>query len=103
MRVGTIKPYSGAATLTADFEDGDFTAMLDRLAMLKGDITGNTFHGDEVSKIFHVNLDDEADFTGTFNGGFFGSKAAEAGGVFAFSTKDNKGGAFTGAFGGNRK
>ena len=42
---------SGVAKLTADFDDGDFTAMLTGLATLKGDITGNTFHGDEVSDI----------------------------------------------------
>ena len=100
---GAITLERGAATLTADFEDGDFTAVLEDLATLKGDITGNTFHGDEVSEIDSTDLAADADdFTGTFNGGFFGSKAAEAGGVFAFATKDNKGGAFTGAFGGNK-
>ena len=104
---GLISPRDGPATLEADFEKGDFAAMLTGLATLTGDITGNTFHGDEAKITSHTSvdlglegLDAEADFKGTFHGGFFGSKAAEAGGVFAFATKDNKGGAFTGAFGG---
>ena len=106
---GTITLETGAATLTAEFEDGDFTAMLTGLATLKGGITGNTFLGDEADimpgelQVAPGNLlDADADFTSTLNGGFFGSKAAEAGDVFAFATKDNKGGAFTGAFGGRR-
>ena len=41
--------------------------------------------------------------TGTFNGAFFGSKAAEAGGVFHFTSEDNEDGAFAGAFGGDRQ
>lgn len=97
---GMIELDSGAAKLMADFEDGDFTAVLDGLATLKGDITGNTFTGDSASFITHDDLDAGADFTGEFNGAFFGSKAAEAGGVFSFATEDNEGGAFTGAFGG---
>ena len=97
---GLISGAKGAATLTAKFEDGDFTAMLVGLATLKGDITGDTFRGDEADIMPGNLLDDDADFTGAFNGGFFGSKAAEAGGVFAFATEGNKGGAFTGAFGG---
>ena len=100
---GPIALLSGAAELMANFEKGDFTAMLVGLATLKGDITGNTFHGYEVSDIDRGDLDPDADnFIGNFNGGFFGSGAAEAGGVFAFATEDNEGGAFTGAFGGRR-
>ena len=38
--------------LTADFEEGEFSPqMLVDLATLKGKITGNTFLGDDVSKI----------------------------------------------------
>ena len=100
---GMIKLDSGAATLTADFDNGDFAAVLDGLATLKGGITGNTFTGDSASDIDHGDLDAGADFTGEFNGAFFGSQAAEAGGVFAFETEGNEGGAFTGAFGGDKK
>ena len=38
-------------------------------------------------------------FTGEFSGGFYGAKAAEAGGVFAFTSEDKKAGEFNGAFG----
>ena len=47
-------------------------------------------------------LDADDKWTGGLSGGFYGAKAIEAGGVFDFATKDNKGGAFTGAFGTNR-
>ena len=45
-----------------------------------------------------------ADFEGSFSGAFYGSKAAEAGGVFDFESDDgeDEGGAFRGAFGGKR-
>ena len=99
---GMTKSGHGAATLTANFENGDFTALLAGLATLEGAITGNTFTGVSASDITHGDLDADADFTGEFNGAFFGSKAAEAGGVFAFATEDNEGGAFTGAFGGDK-
>ena len=46
------------------------------------------------------NLTAGADFTGTFDGGFFGSKAVEAGGVFNFNSDED--GGFAGAFGGER-
>ena len=42
----------------------------------------------------------DAKLDGSFKGGFFGTLAAEAGGVFAFWTDDNEGGAVNGAFGG---
>ena len=38
----------------------------------------------------------------TVNGAFFGSRGAEAGGVFDYASNDNEDGAFRGAFGGNR-
>ena len=47
-------------------------------------------------------LDASADFEGSFSGGFYGAKAAEAGGVFDFASEDNEGGAFRGAFGGRK-
>ena len=37
---------------------------------------------------------------GEFSGGFYGAKAAEAGGIFEFSSESS--GAFRGAFGGAR-
>ena len=47
-------------------------------------------------------LDASADFEGSFSGGFYGAKGAEAGGVFDFASDDDEGGAFRGAFGGKR-
>ena len=72
------------------------------LAMLKGDISGSTFSGDEASDIDHSALDAGADFEGSFGGGFYGAQGAEAAGVFDFASEDNEGGAFSGAFGGQK-
>ena len=47
-------------------------------------------------------LDSDGKFTGTFSGGFYGKQAAEAGGVFDFTSEDAEAGAFRGAFGGDR-
>ena len=44
----------------------------------------------------------EADFEGEFSGAFYGTQAAEAGGVFDFTSEDTEGGEFRGAFGGDR-
>ena len=73
------------------------------LATLTGDIDENTFQGTEATTMGTPKgrLAADTDFTGVFNGGFFGSKAAEAGGVFDFQS--SKDGAFTGAFGGDRE
>ena len=76
------------------------------MATLKGDISGNTFSGEKASTISgEKGLDAEADFEGSFSGGFYGSKAAEAGGIFNFASMDgnNEGGAFRGSFGADRK
>ena len=43
-----------------------------------------------------------AELMGSFSGAFFGPKAAEAGGVFDYSSADNEDGAFRGSFGGTR-
>ena len=103
---GAISMEDGAATLTANFGKGDITAMLMGLARLDGDITGNAFSGTKATVDGNnmFDLTDGADFTGTFNGAFFGSQAAEAGGVFNFNSEDNdnEDGAFAGAFGGDR-
>ena len=100
---GEIFLESGAASLEADFDEDDITATLDGLATLSGDISGNTFLGDEASDITHLRLDAEGEFTGSFSGGFYGAKAAEAGGVFAFTSEDQEAGEFSGAFGADRK
>ena len=42
---GAIKFDSGSATLTADFEDGEFTGVLAGLATLEGTLSGNGFSG----------------------------------------------------------
>ena len=71
------------------------------LATLEGDIAGNQFSGTE-AEATGGGLDTTADFEGSFSGAFYGSKAAEAGGVFGFESDDGEGGAFRGAFGGKR-
>ena len=48
-------------------------------------------------------LDASGTFEGSFSGAFYGSKAAEVGGVFDFSSDDMEEGAFRGAFGGDKK
>ena len=48
---GPIVLKHGAATLEADFTEDEITATLIDLATLSGDISGNTFSGDEASKI----------------------------------------------------
>ena len=103
---GKIKLTNGRANLTADFGKDKITANLVGLATLKGDISGNTFSGEKASVIRDTHgLDADADFEGSFSGGFYGSKAAEAGGIFNFASDDgnNEGGAFRGAFGADRK
>ena len=98
---GKVSLEQDEATVDADFSKGEIEVMLTNLATLKGDIAGNMFSGDEASGLSGEHgLDTEADFTGSFSGGFYGEKAAETAGVFSFSTEDNEGGAFTGAFGG---
>ena len=99
---GAVSLTNGAASLMADFGKGKLTATLTGLATLSGDISGNMFSGDKASDITHANLDATADFEGSFSGGFFGAKAAEAGGIFDFASEDNEGGAFRGAFGADR-
>ena len=100
---GDISLERGAASLEADFEEASIEATLTGLATLEGDIAGNTFSGDEASDITHTSLDADGEFTGEFSGGFYGDKAAEAGGVFAFTSEDEEAGEFSGAFGADRK
>ena len=101
---GDISLRNGTATLTALFEKGEITVDLMNLAMLKGSITGNEFSGDTASDVDNMyGLDSNGSFTGTFDGGFYGSKAVEAGGVFNFTSTGMKAGEFRGAFGGRKQ
>ena len=88
--------------MSAKFGEGEITANLTGLATLSGDISGNTFSGTKASDIAHSSLDAEGEFTGKFRGGFYGIKAAEAGGIFDFTSEDQEDGAFRGAFGGDK-
>ena len=100
---GPIVLESDPASMVADFGKGTVKATLTNLATLEGDIAGNTFSGDEASDIKTMyGLDADGEFTGEFSGGFYGAKAAEAGGVFAFTSEDEEAGEFRGAFGADR-
>ena len=100
---GTVALEDGVASMTADFEKMTVDATLTGLATLSGDITGSTFSGSKVSDITHASVSNDADdFTGSTSGGFYGTRAAEAGGVFIFTSDGNEDGAFSGAFGGAR-
>ena len=102
---GAISLKNGDATVDANFEMGEITATLETLATLTGDISGNTFSGTKatVESGNGHGLDSEGKFTGSFSGGFYGTKAAEAGGVFDFTSEDKEAGEFLGAFGADRK
>ena len=97
---GAMMLEHGAATLTADLDKSTLTAALDGLATLSGAIAGNTFAGTKATIMDDDphGLDTGGSFTGSFSGGFYGAGAAEAGGVFDFSSDGS--GAFRGAFGG---
>ena len=102
---GAISLKNGDAKVDANFEMGEITATLEMLATLTGDISGNTFSGTKatVESGNGHSLDSEGKFTGSFSGGFYGTKAAEAGGVFDFTSEDKEAGEFLGAFGADRK
>ena len=95
---GNIREMSGPASLTANFRKGEVDGMLSTLASFKADIEDASFATDAV-KVTAGELDADDKWTGGLSGAFYGDEAIEAGGVFNFATKDNKGGAFTGAFG----
>ena len=100
---GSVSLEDGVASMAADFEKMTIEATLTGLATLSGDISGNTFSGTKVSDIERSDLSSDADdFMGSTSGGFFGTRAAEAGGVFSFTSDGNEDGAFSGAFGGTR-
>ncbi len=108
---GAIMRRDGEASMMANFAKSEVDVTLSGLASLEGTIDDNTFSGTDAT----LAADDDQDateprdalgadgeFTGNFSGAFFGNLAAEAGGVFDFSSDGNKAGAFRGAFGGAR-
>ena len=96
---GAINMDSGSATLTADFEDGEFTGVLAGLATLEGTLSGNGFSGIKATAS-HDDLDSDGTFAGEFSGGIYGPTGSEAAGVFDFD--GDEAGAFRGAFGGTQ-
>ena len=101
---GDISLVYGAATIGADLSKATITTTLTDLATLTGAIDGNTFSGTKASGISAMHgLASDGTFTGSFSGGFYGKQAAEAGGIFDFTSEDAEDGAFRGAFGADRK
>ena len=100
---GDILLVNGAATLDADLSKATIDVNLMGLAELEGAIDTNTFSGTKATVGANDHsLTADAKFTGSFSGGFYGKQAAEAGGIFDFTSEDAEAGAFRGAFGGNR-
>ena len=96
---GAVSLEHGAASLTANLDKSTLMATLTGLAMLEGALDGSAFSGTKAT----VGTNDHGltpggKFTGSFNGGFYGAAAAEAGGIFDFTSDAS--GAFRGAFGG---
>ena len=102
---GGISLVHGAATLEADFSKATLEATLTGLATLEGTVDTNTFSGTKATVMTGDphGLDSDGKFTGSFSGGFYGKQAAEAGGIFDFTSEEAEHGAFNGAFGGDRK
>lgn len=99
---GDVSLENGAAQLKANFVKATLTADLDGLAMLEGTLDGNTFSGTKATVGANDHgLTSGGKFTGTFSGGFYGDVAAEAGGIFDFSSTNA--GAFIGALGGKKE
>ncbi len=101
---GAISLEYGSAMLEANLDKATLKATLTGLATLSGKIDGSMFSGDKVDVVDGDphGLNSGGTFSGTFSGGFYGDMAAEAGGVFDFTSKDIADGAFRGAFGGDR-
>ena len=104
---GLIKRNSGDAIIDANFAKGEVDVDLNGLAELTGTIAGNGFSGTKAAvhakPVGRLGTSTEpGTFTGSFNGGFFGADATEAGGVFDFGSKGSKQGAFVGSFGGGQ-
>ena len=99
---GDISLQSGVASLMADFGEAEITATLAGLATLEGKIDTNTFKGTEATVMGDNphGLNSDGEFTGLFRGGFYGTRAVEAAGIFDFTSDRQEDGAFSGAFGG---
>ncbi len=96
---GGVALKNGAATLAADFNKATVKATLTDLATLEGSIDGSMFSGTKATVGANAHgLTSGGKFSGSFDGGFYGAKAAEAGAIFDFESTN--GGAFRGAFGG---
>ena len=101
---GTIRLKDGDSTVVADFVKGEVDVTLTGLASLDGTIAGDRFSGTKATVVANDHgLTADAKFTGSFSGAFFGPLAAEAGGVFDYTSKDMKAGEFRGAFGGDKE
>ena len=101
---GKISDQTGKSDMTASFEENTVMVDLIGLAKLDGMISGDKFSGTKASEVMagEGRLDASGTFTGSFSGAFFGPKAAEAGGVFDYTSTDMKAGEFSGAFGGDK-
>ena len=102
---GGISQQSGTASLAASFTLNTVTATLTGLATLVGTIDEDTFSGTRLTSTGDAGgLDGGvAHYTGSWSGGFFGEKAAEAGGVFDYTSRNMRYGEFRGAFGGTKQ
>ena len=105
---GAITAQDGDSMMTADFVKNTVKVELMDLATLEGMISGDAFSGTKVSGVMSDKGDlavsaDGSKFSGSFSGGFFGAKAAEAGGVFDYTSEDMADGEFRGAFGARKQ
>ena len=99
---GDVALENGAAKLAANFDKATVKATLDDLATLEGSIDGSMFSGTKATVgVNDHGLTSGGKFSGSFDGGFYGTKAAEAGAIFDFDSTN--GGSFRGAFGGAKK
>ena len=72
------------------------------MAILEGSIDGSMFSGTKATVGANAHgLTSGGKFSGSFDGGFYGAKAAEAGAIFDFDSTN--GGSFRGAFGGAKE
>ena len=83
---GSIFRTSGDVELTADFASAamtvDMLSTSNRRIVLSGSIHGNEFSGTNIVQLPNSPLLQAQGATARFEGGFYGSAAVEAGGVF---------------------